>query len=158
MAQIITIGEMLLRLTPPNKQRITQADAFQVYYGGAEANVAITLSKYGHDVSYLSALPPNSIGDTAILKLQETNVDTSLVYRIGERLGTYYIEEGFSLRPSQIIYDRSHSAVLHLPSVKVDWENVFHNKHLLHISGITPALSDEMKTFTLTALQEAKKY
>lgn len=157
MANVITIGEILQRLTPINKQKITQGNLFSSYFGGAEANVAVALSRFGHDVSYFTALPINDLGDAANLNLQRVGVDTSLIVRNEERLGIYYYEEGFSVRPPKVIYDRKHSSVLHLDVGSVNWNKIYETKEVLHISGITPALSEEMKELTLTAVKEAKK-
>jgi len=158
MGKIITIGELMMRLTPKNKGRLNQAAEFKAYYGGAETNVAMSLSKFGHDARFLSVFPANDIGDAAISHLAGGGVDTSWVFREGDRLGTYYYEEGYSLKQAKVIYDRKNSAVHQLPEIKLDWEAIYQDTDLLHVTGITPALSDELKTFTLTAMAEAKKF
>ncbi|WP_010530530.1 sugar kinase [Lentibacillus jeotgali] len=157
MAKILTMGELLLRLTPVNHQRLNIGGHFTANYGGAEANVAVSLSRFGHDVSFLSAFPPNDIGDAALSHLQASGVDTSSVFRLGERLGIYFYEEGFSLRQGKVIYDRKASSVLELPDQYIDWDQVYDEVDLLHVTGITPALSKGMKEFTLAGIQEAKK-
>ena len=157
MGKIITIGELMMRLTPKNKERLKQAAEFKAYYGGAEANVAMSLSHFGHEARFLSVFPENDIGDAAIAHLARGGVDTSWVFREGDRLGTYFYEEGYSLKQAKVIYDRKHSAVHHLPDIELDWEAIYQDTDLLHITGITPALSEELKTFTLTGLAKAKK-
>lgn len=157
MNKIITVGEILLRLTPTDNQRLNQASNFQVYYGGAEANVAISLSQFGHSVSYLTSLPLNDLGDAAMAHLNSKGVDTSLIYRNDERMGSYFYEEGFSLRQAKVIYDRNHSSFLELSQEIINWDTVFFDVQTLHLTGITPALSKEMKHFTLLVLEEAVK-
>lgn len=157
MAKIITIGEILLRLTPENNERLNQGGNLHAYYGGAEANVAMSLSKFGHDVSYLTALPPNDLGDAAVSHLRSVGVDTKWVFRRGERIGSYYYEPGFSLKQAKVIYDRKYSSFLELPTETIDWDAIYDGINVVHTTGITPALSVEMKRFTLQAIKEAKK-
>jgi 2-dehydro-3-deoxygluconokinase len=157
MAKIITIGELMLRLTPENHQRLSQPGNFIVNYGGAEANVAISLSQFGHFVSFLSVFPTNDIGDAAVSYMKASGVDTSWVFRLGERLGLYYYEEGYSIKQAKVIYDRKYSAIIELPKIKIDWDSVYSELDLLHVSGITPALSNDLAGFTLLAMKEAKK-
>lgn len=158
MANVITIGELMARFTPVQKQRLRETHQFNVYYGGAEANVAMALARYGHDVSYMTTFPENDLGNAAAAHLAAGGVDTSLIYREGERLGTYYYEEGFSLKPAKVIYDRKHSSVHSLPEMEIDWKAVYADVALLHITGITPALSDQLKTFTMDAVKQAKHH
>src|SRR5699024_301232 len=157
MANIITMGEILLRLTPENQGHLQQSGNFNVYYGGAEANVAVSLSNFGHNVSFLSAVPSHDIGDAALKQLQKEGVGTKRVHRKGERLGIYFYEPGYSLKQAKVIYDRKFSSILDLPEEIIDWDAVFEQVDVLHTTGITPALSDEMQEFTLTAIKEAKK-
>ena len=158
MAKVLTIGEMLMRFTPVNKKRLNQDDQMSVYFGGAEANTAMSLSQFGHDVSFLSALPSNDIGEAAFSHLRMMGVDTSLVFRTGDRMGSYFLEEGFGLKPTKVIYDRKYSSVNELPGIEIDWEEVYQGIDVLHITGITPALSEKMKAFTILSVSEAKKH
>lgn len=157
MSKIVTIGEILLRLTPINNQRLNQAGGFHAYYGGAEANVARSLSNFNHDVSCLTVLPPNDLGDAAEAHLKSGGIDTTWVFRGGERIGSYYYEEGFSLKQAKVIYDRKYSSFLELLNETIDWDSIYSGVDLLHTTGITPAVSVEMKEFTLLAIKEAKK-
>lgn len=157
MAQVLTFGELLLRLTPPNKQRINQANAYHSFFGGAEANVAINLSRYGHDTSLLTALPPNDVGRAAISTLQGAGVDTSFIARLGDRLGIYFYEEGFSVKQPQVVYDRKNSSFLQLTETSIDWDAVFAGKDVFHLTGITPALSEAMRDFTFDIVKAAKQ-
>lgn len=156
MGQVITLGELLLRLTPPSNKRIRQAQSFRRYFGGAEANVAINLSQYGHETYFLSALPSNDLGNSAMSILNEAGVDNSLIKRKDGRIGVYFYEEGFSLKPPQVIYDRANSSFLSLPSENFNWDTVFENKSIFHVTGITLALNKDMRDFTFRALKEAK--
>jgi len=158
VGKILTIGELMLRLTPKHKTRLNQASEFKAYYGGAEANVAMSLARFGHDAAFLSAFPANDIGDAALAQLASSGVDTTWVFRKDGRLGTYYYEEGYSLKQAKVIYDRDHSAIHQLPEVELDWEAVYQDTELLHITGITPALSDGLKNLTLEAVKQAKQY
>ncbi|WP_028784644.1 sugar kinase [Thalassobacillus devorans] len=157
MANVLTIGELLIRLTPPDHQRLHQTNQLNLFYGGAEANVAMNLSHLGHNVRYFSALPPNDIGEGAVNHLKAGGVDTSYLLRKGERLGLYFLEEGFSLKQANVIYDRKYSSIFELPEQTIDWDDLLKDIDLLHTTGITPALGDGMKEFTITALKEAKK-
>jgi len=158
MPNVITIGEMMARLTPVRNKRLREADQFNVFYGGAEANVAIALSQYGHKVSFMTVFPKNELGDAAEAQLKSCGIDTSLVFRGGERLGAYYYEEGYSLKPANVIYDRKHSSIHSLPKMEINWDNVYEDVNLLHITGITPALGEGMKAFTVEAVKQAKRF
>ncbi|WP_077328368.1 sugar kinase [Virgibacillus siamensis] len=158
MANVITIGELMARFTPVHKKRLRDTQQFNVYYGGAEANVAMALSQYGHNVSFMTAFPENDLGDAAAKHLAGGGVDTSFVFRGGERLGTYYCEEGFSLKPANVIYDRKHSSIHSLPQMPIDWAGIYSGVEFLHITGITPALSSQLKMFTLEAVKQAKRH
>ena len=104
MAKIVTMGEIMLRLSTKDYSRFLQADSFDVCYGGGEANVAVSLANYGNDVSYVSKVPNNEIGQSAINALRRYGVNTSYISRGGDRLGIYFLESGSSMRPSKVIY------------------------------------------------------
>lgn len=158
MGKVITLGELMIRLTPPGKERLHRTTMFHSYYGGAEANVAISLAGFGHDVAFLSALPDNELGTGAIRHLRSNNVNTEWLYRTGERLGLYYYEEGYAARQANVIYDRKYSSIHQLSNLDIEWEKVFQDVDILHITGITPALGKELKALTLEAVQQASKY
>ncbi len=107
MAEIVTMGEIMLRLSPPEHQRFIQATSFDINYGGSEGNIAVCLSNYGHNVGYITKLPKNEIGECVIATLQKYGVDCSAITRGGNRLGIYFLENGSSVRPSSVIYDRA---------------------------------------------------
>ena len=157
MASIVTFGEIMLRLAPYRYERIVQANEFQVTYGGGEANVAVSLAHFGHQVYFVSRLPQHALGDAAENMLRRFGVRTDFVLRGGQRLGIYFLEHGASIRPSKVIYDRAHSAVSELQPGMIDWETVFQGKDWFHITGITPALSPGCSETALESVQAAKK-
>lgn len=158
MAKVVTLGEIMLRLSPPGYERFLQASSFDANYGGAEANVAASLAQFGHDVFFLSKIPSNAIGDAALTTLKKTGVNCSHVVRGGERLGIYYLENGTSIRPSSVIYDRKNSSFFSVVPEEFDFDSIFHHADLFHISGITPVLSGQTAAVTLQALKSAKKH
>ena len=109
--KIVTLGEIMLRLSTPGNTRFVQSDSFDVVYGGGEANVAVSLANYGHDAYYVTKLPKHEIGQAAVNALRRFGVHTDYIVRGGERIGIYYLETGASMRPSKIVYDRAHSAI-----------------------------------------------
>ena len=158
MGKIVTLGEIMLRLSPPGYQRFTQADSFEINYGGAEANVAASLSQFGHHSLFLSKIPENAIGDAAISTLRSLNVDCDHIARGGKRLGIYFLENGASVRPSSVVYDRADSSVTKASVEEFDFDEIFKDAKLFHVSGITPVLSDEAKKLTFAALKKAKEH
>ena len=99
MSKVVTMGEIMLRLSTPNFEKFIQADEFDINYGGGEANVAVSLANYGHDAEFVTAVPANEIGECAVAALRKYNVGTANIARCGERLGIYYLESGSSVRP-----------------------------------------------------------
>ena len=158
MAKVVTLGEIMLRLSPPGYQRFTQADSFEINYGGAEANVAASLSQFGHHSLFLSKIPENAIGDAAISTLRSLNVDCDHIARGGKRLGIYFLENGASVRPSSVVYDRADSSVTTASVEEFDFDEIFKDAKLFHVSGITPVLSEDAKKLTLAALKKAKEH
>ena len=108
--KVVTMGEIMLRLSTPNNERFLQADEFDVCYGGGEANVAVSLAQFGLDSRYVTKLPAHEIGQAGINSLRQFGVDTSMITRGGDRVGIYFLEKGASQRPSKVIYDRAHSS------------------------------------------------
>ena len=156
--KVVTFGEIMLRLSPEGYNRFVQADKFNVTYGGSEANVAISLANYGVPVEFISKVPSNEIGQSAINILRQYNVGTDNIIKEGERLGIYYLEKGASQRPSKVIYDRKHSAISEARLDDFDWDNIFADATCFHFSGITPALSKSLAQITLFACKKAKEY
>ena len=139
--KIITLGEIMLRLSPKDKLRFVQADQFDVVYGGGEANVAVSLSNYGHDAYFVSKLPKHEIGQSAVNSLKRFGVNTDYIVRGGDRIGIYFLEHGASMRPSKVIYDRSNSAIAEANASEFDFDAIFKDADWFHFSGITPAIS-----------------
>ena len=156
MSKIVTFGEILLRLAPEFYLRFVQSDKLEATYGGAEANVAVSLANYGVDVAFVSKLPDHEIGQAAVNSLRKFGVDTSKIVRGGERVGIYYCEKGASQRPSKVIYDRAYSSIAMAKKEDFDWDKIFDGVEWFHFTGITPALSDSMAEITLQALKVAK--
>lgn len=157
MAQIVTMGEIMLRLSTPGFTRFVQADSFDACYGGGEANVALSLANYGHDAFFVSKVPENDIGQSAINSLREFGVHTRYIARGGERLGIYYLETGDSMRPSKVIYDRAHSAISEADPSDFDFDMIFKGKDWFHFTGITPAISENGERLTRLACEAAKR-
>ena len=155
--KVVTFGELMLRLAPENYLRFVQSKKFEATFGGAEANVAVSLANYGVDVSFVSKLPEHEIGQMAVNSLREFGVDTSKIVRGGDRVGIYYCEKGASQRPSKVIYDRAYSSIAMAKSSDFNWSKIFKGVDWFHFTGITPALSDSMAKICLTAVKEAKK-
>lgn len=157
MAKVITMGEIMLRLSTPNFEKFVQADEFDINYGGGEANVAVSLANYGHDAEFVTAVPANEIGECAVAALRKYNVDTKHIARCGERLGIYYLESGSSVRPSKVVYDRAHSSISTATEKDFDFDAIFKGADWFHFTGITPAISDSAAELTEKALIAAKK-
>ncbi len=141
MSQVVTFGEIMLRLSPPDFLRFSQANAFDVVYGGGESNVAVSLANYGVPSSFVSRLPNNDIGDCALMEMRKRGVNTDHILRGGDRLGIYFLETGAVSRGSKVIYDRAHSAMAEIKPGMIDWKTLFKNTSWFHWTGITPAIS-----------------
>lgn len=158
MSKVVTLGEIMLRLSTPGNERFMMADSFDVCYGGGEANVAVSLANFGYDVSYVTKLPKNEIGDSAVAALRKYGVDCSDIVRGGERVGIYFLETGASVRPSKVVYDRAHSAIAEAVPSDFDFDAIFEGAEWFHFTGITPAISDSAAEVTKAALIAAKKH
>lgn len=158
MAKVITMGEIMLRLSTPSHERFVQADSFDVNYGGGEANVAVSLAGFGHDAQFVTAVPDNEIGECALATLRKYQVGTKYVAKEGERLGIYFLESGSSVRPSKVIYDRAHSSISTVRPEAFDFDQIFEGVDWFHFTGITPAISDSAAELTEAALKKAKEH
>lgn len=141
MKQIITFGEIMLRLATPGFERFGQSNSFNATFGGGEANVAVSLANFGLPVSFVTRLPKNEIAEACVRELRGFGVDTSNIAYGGDRMGIYFLETGAVSRSSKVIYDRSYSAMAEIKPGMVDWEKVFENAEWFHFTGITPAIS-----------------
>ena len=158
MAKIVTLGEIMLRLSPAGQYRFVQADEFDVIYGGGEANVAVSCANYGHDAYFVTKLPTHEIGQAAINSLRRYGVNTNFIARGGERVGIYYAETGASMRPSKVIYDRAHSSISEANPEDFDFDAIMEGADWFHWSGITPAISDKAAELTRLACEAAKRH
>lgn len=158
MKKVVTMGEIMLRLSTPGYSRFTQAQSFDAVYGGGEANVAVSLANYGFDAYFVSKTPDNPIGQSAVNHLRRFGVNTDYIARGGERLGIYFLEIGASMRPSKVVYDRGDSAIAKATEEDFDFDEIFKDASWFHFSGITPAISKGAALLTEKALIAAKKH
>ncbi|NLJ90492.1 MAG: sugar kinase [Clostridiales bacterium] len=158
MAKVVTLGEIMLRLSTPGFEKFIQADRFDINYGGGEANVAVSLSNYGHEGVFITKVPDNPIGEAAVATLRKYNVNTDYIVKGGERLGIYYLETGASMRPSKVVYDRAHSSIAEADISDFDFDAAFEGADWFHFTGITPAISDKAAELTEAALKAAKAH
>lgn len=156
--KIITMGEIMLRLSTEGNTRFSQSSCFDVVYGGGEANVAVSLANYGHDAYFVSKLPTHEIGQAAVNALRNYGVHTEYIARGGERVGIYYLETGASMRASKVIYDRAHSAIAEASERDFDFDTIMKEADWFHWSGITPAISETAAVLVEKACIAAKKY
>ncbi|WHY01645.1 sugar kinase [Neobacillus sp. DY30] len=157
MSSILTFGEIMLRLSTSTGTHFSNAGSFQAHYGGAEANVAVNLANFDHDVAFASKVPDNALGLAAKRHLQKYGVKTRELLFGGNRLGTYYLDSGVGERPSAVIYDRANSSFASVQEMEWNFDQLFENVTILHVSGITPALSEKLAEITLAMIKEAKK-
>lgn len=147
----------MLRLAPNGYYRFFQDDQLQATFGGGEANVAVSLANFGEDVSYVTKLPENPIGDACIRNLRSFNVNTENIIRGGERIGIYFLEKGASQRGSVCIYDRAHSSISEANIEDFDWDKIFEGAEWFHFTGITPAIGSNLVDICIEACKKAKE-
>lgn len=155
MKKVVTFGEIMLRLSPPGFLRFSQANSFDVVYGGGESNVAVSLANYGVPTSFVTRLPKNDIGECALMEMRKRNVGTSDIVFGGDRLGIYFLETGAVSRGSKVVYDRAHSSMSEIKPGMVDWEKAFEGVTWFHWTGITPAISQSSADACLEAVKIA---
>lgn len=161
--KFITIGEIMLRLTPPNYEKIRMASSFEASYGGSEANIALALANLGIDSTFFTVVPNNSLGKSAIRLLRSNDVHCTPVILStpqqtpSHRLGTYYLEAGYGIRASKVIYDRKNSAITEYDFSDYDFARLLEGFTWLHLSGITPALGSNCREMLLACLKAAKE-
>ena len=161
--RFITIGEIMLRLTPPNYEKIRMTTGFEATYGGSEANIALALANLGIDSTFFTVVPDNSLGKSAIRMLRSNDVHCDpVIFSTPEqtpthRMGTYYLETGYGIRASKVTYDRKHSAITEFDFDSYDLEKLLDGYTWLHLSGITPALGENCRKLVLSCLKIAKK-
>lgn len=158
MGKIVTMGEIMLRLSTPGQSRFVQTDTFDVNYGGGEANVAVSCANYGHEAYFVSKLPKHEIGQAAVNALRRFGVHTDFIARGGNRVGIYYLETGASMRPSKVIYDRAGSSIAEACPCDFNFDAIMEGAEWFHWSGITPAISDASAECLRFACVAAKKH
>lgn len=154
--KVVTLGEIMLRLSTPDFKRFVQADSLEVTYGGGEANVAAALCNYGLNGTFVTKVPDNPIGQSAINHLRRYGVDTQFIVKGGDRLGIYFLETGASMRASQVIYDRSGASIAEAKASEFNFDEILKDAVWFHTTGITPALSDDGAALAEAALKAAK--
>ena len=155
MNKVVTFGEIMLRLSPPGYLRFSQTNSFDVVYGGGESNVAVSLANYGIPVEFVTRIPKSEIGECALMELRKRGVGTSHIVLGGERLGIYFMETGAVNRSSNVVYDRTNSAMAELKSGMINWDKVFDGVSWFHWTGITPAISKNAADVLLEAVKIA---
>lgn len=158
MGRIITLGEIMLRLSTPGNRRFVQCDSFDVVYGGGEANVAVSCANYGHEAYFVTKLPEHEIGQSAVNALRRYGVHTDFIARGGDRVGIYYLETGSAMRPGKVIYDRARSSIAEAVPSDFDFDAIMKGADWFHWSGITPAISDNAAELTRLACIAAKRH
>ena len=157
MAEFVSLGEIMLRLKSPGHERFFQSPSLEATFGGGEANVAVALANFGLSAGFVSSLPDNDIGDSAIRELRRFGVETTHINRSGDRVGIYFLEVGANQRPSKVVYDRAGSSICTAQPGDFDWQAILHGAKWFHITGITPALSESAAELSLEAVIAAKR-
>jgi len=155
MSRVVTFGEIMLRLAPQGFLRFSQANNFDVVYGGGESNVAVSLANYGIPVDFVTRLPKNDIGECAMMEMRKRGVGVDKIIYGGDRLGIYFLETGAVSRGSKVVYDRAHSAIAEIEAGMIEWETVFKGAEWFHWTGITPAISQGAADACLEAVKTA---
>lgn len=158
MKKVITLGEILLRLSTKDYLKFSQATDFNADFGGSEFNVVTSLVNFGMEAEFITRLPENDIGKSALMQIRKHNVSTDYIVKGGNRLGIYFLENGASVRGSKVVYDRENSSFSMIKKGMINWEEVFENANWFHWSGITPGISQAAADVCLEAIEAAKKF
>ena len=153
---VVTFGEVMLRLKSPGFERLFQSPSLEATFGGAEANVAVSLANYGVPATFVTVLPSNAVGDACLGELRRFGVDVSRIQRQGDRLGIYFLETGANQRPSKVVYDRAGSGIATARTGDFDWDAIFAGAAWFHVSGVTPAISASAAELCMDAVQRAR--
>jgi 2-dehydro-3-deoxygluconokinase len=157
--RVVTFGEIMLRLMPPDHERFLQTSNFVATFGGGEANVAVSVATFGLPASYVTVLPPNNpIADAVVSEMRRFNVDPSHILRAKGRMGIYFVENGANQRASKVVYDRDYTSIMLAKPGDIDWAQVFAGAGWFHITGITPALSESCAALAMESVQQAQKH
>lgn len=152
---VITYGEILLRLKSLQYERLFQSPSLEATFCGAEANVAVSLANYGVNVSFVGPLPSGPVGNAVVQEMRRWGVQMERSPRFPGRLGLFYLESGSNQRPSQVIYDRANSVISELDAGSMDWRSALDGGTWFHISGVTPALSEQARRLSLEGISYA---
>ena len=155
--KVVTFGEIMLRLKTPGSERLLQSPVLEATYGGGEANVAVSLANYGIETEFVTVLPDNELGTACLQELRRFSVGTRHIQQGSGRMGIYYLLAGANQLPSKVIYDRSGSAFALANVGDIDWQAAFQGADWFHITGITPAISENTMQLSLEAVRNAKK-
>ena len=155
--KITTLGEIMLRLKSPANERFFQSPSLEATFGGGEANVSVSLANYGMETDFVTVLPDNAIAEEIVRQLRGFGVGTKNIITAEGRVGIYFLETGANQRPSKVIYDRAGSSIAITSVDKYDWDKIFDGSTWLHITGITPAISQNGADVAIAAVKEAKK-
>lgn len=155
--RIVTFGETMLRLKSPGAERFFQSPSLEATFGGSESNVAVSLSLFGEDASFVTVFPDNPLADAAVASLRGFGVDTSGIVRVPGRMGLYFVESGACQRAGRVVYDRADSALALAPPDAIDWPTVLDGAYLLHLTGITPSISARAADAAILAAATAKE-
>jgi 2-dehydro-3-deoxygluconokinase len=156
MTRVVTFGEVMLRLKSPGFERPFQSPHLEATFGGAEANVAVSLAQFGLPVSFVTAVPSNPLGESAVSEIRKFGVDTRFIKRAGDRLGIYFLESGSNQRASKVTYDRAGSSIAAAKPGDFDWNAILEGASWFHISGVTPAISASAAALSLEAVKVAR--
>ncbi len=157
MTKILLFGEPLIRISPLDATSIGDHVASSTYFGGSEINIACNLQALGISTKVFTALPANEIGDRFLTFLKQHQIDTSSICRLGDQIGLYYLENGFGCRQCEVFYDRKHTSISQIRSNMLDMDSLFQGISHFHFSGITIAISQEVRAILLLLLEEAKR-
>ena len=157
MSYIVGLGELMLRLSSLDSERLLQSAMLNATFGGVEANVCVSAARFGIKARYVTAFPDNILGRKAEELLLGQRVDTSCIVWKGKRLGLYFLDMGYDHRPSSVTYDREYSAISEVSYKDFDWDKIFCDAEYFHITGVTPGISDSARELTIYAVKEAKK-
>src|SRR5947199_167469 len=154
---VITFGEAMVRLSPPNFRRLEQATSLDLMVGGAELNMAVGLARLGRKTAWVSRLTNNPLGRLIANRAREAGVSSDhVVWTEEDRVSVYFLEFGAAPRASSVLYDRKNAAIAHVQPGMVDWKKVFDGVKWFHVTGITPALSPSAAETTREALTAAR--
>ncbi len=157
MSKVVTFGEIMQRLVPEGYNRFAQADKFVVTYAGGEANVAVSLANYGIDTAYVTKVPKHEIGQAAVNSVRKFGVNTGMIARGGDTLGSYYVEKGASQRASKVIYNRANAAIALAKPEDFNWNEILKGVQWFHFTGITPALGGNLPEICEQALKVCRE-